>query len=101
MVSSASSFPPPHTSSPPPAPRALDGAEGAGRGASEIGTTRRGIGPGYADKAARRGIRAGAMRDPEAFGLLVEEQGRAAGRRLERLSGLPAPEPRPAHGASA
>ena len=84
-----------------PAHLALDGAEEAGRGASEIGTTRRGIGPGYADKAARRGIRAGAMRDPEAFGLLVEEQVRAAGRLLERLYGLPAPDPRQAHGAYA
>lgn len=37
----------------------LDGLEEKDRGANEIGTTKRGIGPTYADKAARIGIRAG------------------------------------------
>jgi adenylosuccinate synthase len=46
---------------------ALDGAQEAGRGKEAIGTTRRGIGPAYADKSARIGLRAGAMRDPEGF----------------------------------
>lgn len=46
---------------------ALDGAQEAGRGADAIGTTKRGIGPAYADKSARVGLRAGAMRDPEGF----------------------------------
>jgi adenylosuccinate synthase len=46
---------------------ALDGAQEASRGGEAIGTTRRGIGPAYADKSARVGIRAGAMRDPEGF----------------------------------
>ncbi len=32
-----------------------------------IGTTRRGIGPTYADKASRNGIRAGALKDPKAL----------------------------------
>jgi adenylosuccinate synthase len=80
---------------------ALDGAEEAGRGSREIGTTRRGIGPAYADKAARRGLRAGAMRDPEEFGRLVEEHVRAAGRVLERLYDLPAPDPAEARRAYA
>jgi adenylosuccinate synthase len=50
----------------------LDGAEEARRGSDELGTTRRGIGPAYTDKAARRGLRAEAMRDPEAFATLIE-----------------------------
>jgi adenylosuccinate synthase len=39
--------------------RLLDGLEESARGGSQIGTTRRGIGPVYADKAARVGIRLG------------------------------------------
>jgi adenylosuccinate synthase len=46
---------------------ALDGAAEQSRGRSALGTTKRGIGPAYADKAARTGIRAGEMRDPSAF----------------------------------
>jgi adenylosuccinate synthase len=46
---------------------ALDGAAEQSRGHSALGTTKRGIGPAYADKAARSGIRAGEMRDPLAF----------------------------------
>jgi adenylosuccinate synthase len=76
-----------------PAHLALDGAEEAIRGSREIGTTRRGIGPGYSDKAARRGIRAGAMRDPHGFGSLVEHHVREAARILEGLYGLPSPDP--------
>jgi adenylosuccinate synthase len=37
---------------------ALDGAAEGARGSAAIGTTRRGIGPAYTDKAARSGIRA-------------------------------------------
>jgi len=37
----------------------LDGLEEDSRGANEIGTTRRGIGPTYVDKASRVGIRMG------------------------------------------
>ncbi|MCB9740435.1 MAG: adenylosuccinate synthase [Deltaproteobacteria bacterium] len=44
----------------------LDGIEESGRSArDQIGTTRRGIGPCYTDKAARRGIRAGDLLRPE------------------------------------
>ena len=39
--------------------RLLDGLEESARGGSQIGTTKRGIGPAYADKAARTGIRLG------------------------------------------
>ena len=43
----------------------LDGLEERARGDEAIGTTRRGIGPAYADKAARIGIRTGDLLDPE------------------------------------
>jgi adenylosuccinate synthase len=37
------------------------------RGVGKIGTTAKGIGPSYEDKAGRRGLRAGDLRDPERF----------------------------------
>lgn len=43
----------------------LDGAEERLRGSSKIGTTKRGIGPCYSDKIARRGIRIGDLLDEE------------------------------------
>ena len=46
--------------------RMLDGAEESARqGEWEVGTTKRGIGPAYADKAGRHGIRAGDLLYPE------------------------------------
>jgi len=45
----------------------LDEAEDARRGKAAVGTTRRGIGPTYADKAARFGIRMIDMLDNEYF----------------------------------
>ncbi len=45
----------------------LDGLEEDSRGGGAIGTTRRGIGPCYADKAGRLGIRAGELLDKEVF----------------------------------
>ena len=50
-----------------PTHRALDGAQEQALGEQAIGTTARGIGPTYADKARRVGLRAALMRDPEAF----------------------------------
>lgn len=46
---------------------ALDGANESDRGDQAIGTTKRGIGPAYTDKAARAGVRAGLMSDRAAF----------------------------------
>ncbi len=46
---------------------ALDKAREVARGAQAIGTTGRGIGPAYEDKAARRGLRVGDLIDFEAF----------------------------------
>src|SRR5512137_2053143 len=46
---------------------ALDGANEAERGANAIGTTKRGIGPAYTDKAARVAVRASLLGDPDEF----------------------------------
>ena len=78
-----------------PTHRALDGAREAALGGSAIGTTRRGIGPAYADKAARVNVRAGAMAKPEQFAERIAEQVRSHNRLLEDhygLSGIPASE---------
>ena len=46
---------------------ALDIASETSKGLSAIGTTGRGIGPAYTDKAARRGLRVGDLLHPERF----------------------------------
>lgn len=76
-----------------PAHRALDAAEEAQRGGSGLGTTGRGIGPAYADKAARLGLRAEAMRHPPSFAQAVRRQEERLARRLESHYGSPAPDP--------
>lgn len=45
----------------------LDGLEEESRGGQAIGTTRKGIGPAFADKAARMGIRAGDLMEKNVF----------------------------------
>jgi adenylosuccinate synthase len=50
-----------------PAYRALDAAQERARGSSQIGTTGRGIGPAYTDKAARLGLRVQELLKPEVF----------------------------------
>lgn len=45
--------------------RSLDGLRETARGEGAIGTTRKGIGPAYEDKVARRGLSAGELCDPE------------------------------------
>ena len=60
-----------------PGHQALDGAGEAARGGAALGTTRRGIGPAYADKAARTGLRAGDMANPEAFAEAVRQATKA------------------------
>jgi adenylosuccinate synthase len=47
--------------------RAHDVAAEEARGVGKIGTTAKGIGPAYEDKAGRRGLRAGDLRRPELF----------------------------------
>ena len=50
-----------------PAHRLLDRAQDAALGKAQIGTTGRGIGPAYVDKASRRGLRVGEILEPELF----------------------------------
>ena len=72
-----------------PAHIALDRAEETRRGGGKIGTTARGIGPAYTDRAARRGLRAESLRDVEAFGDQVLAQIQAANRLLEGIYDYP------------
>ncbi|NLO94305.1 MAG: adenylosuccinate synthase [Clostridiaceae bacterium] len=51
----------------------LDNLQEQARGKAELGTTKRGNGPAYADKANRSGIRMGDLVDPEYFKELVHE----------------------------
>ncbi len=66
-----------------PTHRAMDGWSEELRGATAIGTTLRGIGPAYTDKAARTGVRAGALLDPARLRTLCED----ASRHSHRLYG--------------
>ena len=68
-----------------PAHRAIDAAQEAARGAGAIGTTLRGIGPAYADKVARSGLRLGHMLDIPSFTELFEAHIQAANQRLRAL----------------
>ncbi|WP_027158382.1 adenylosuccinate synthase [Methylobacter luteus] len=52
---------------------AIDQAREKARGSKAIGTTGRGIGPAYEDKAARRGLRAGDLRNPKRFAEKLKE----------------------------
>jgi adenylosuccinate synthase len=72
-----------------PTHRALDGAREASRGEGAIGTTKRGIGPTYADKAARVNVRAGEMADPHRFAACVAELVEDHNRRLEQFGVKP------------
>ncbi len=75
---------------------ALDAAREATQGG--IGTTQRGIGFAYSDKAARIGLRAGWMREPERFAEAVYEHTQRVNRILEREYARP---PLDAHAAAA
>lgn len=58
--------------------QAMDALQESLRGAEKIGTTLKGIGPAYADKALRVGIRAGEVRDAARFAQRVRERAEAA-----------------------
>ncbi len=65
---------------------ALDGASEAARGGSALGTTKRGIGPAYTDKAARSGIRVQEMlHPPEQLAERIREQADIKNTVLERV----------------
>ena len=65
-----------------PTHQALDGAHETARGRDAIGTTKRGIGPAYSDKAARVNVRAGEMVNAERFAERVADRVRAHNRLL-------------------
>jgi len=69
--------------------QAHDAIAEAVRGDDKIGTTLKGIGPAYADKARRVGIRAGDVLDAERFVSLVRERGLAENKLIEEAGGEP------------
>ncbi len=71
-----------------PAHKALDRAIEAARGRAEIGTTGRGIGPAYTDKAARSGLRLADMLAPD-FAERVGDHLAAANRALRQYGAPP------------
>ena len=67
--------------------QSIDALHEASRGDERIGTTLKGIGPAYADKARRDGIRAGEVLDPAAFEAEVRRQGEIHNREIVALGG--------------
>ncbi|MCB0129735.1 MAG: adenylosuccinate synthase, partial [Caldilineaceae bacterium] len=67
--------------------RMLDELEEAARGNDPIGTTKRGIGPAYADKAARSGLRLGDLLQPEWLEARLDSALRGINRKIEILGG--------------
>jgi len=70
--------------------QALDQAQELSRGAAAIGTTGRGIGPAYADKAAREGLRAEELVHFDSFAAHFRQAAAAKNEMLVRLYGQPA-----------
>ena len=66
----------------------LDGADEKRLGENKIGTTKRGIGPCYQDKAARKGIRVQDLLDEKIFRLKLEAALAQKNPILERIYGL-------------
>jgi adenylosuccinate synthase len=69
--------------------QAHDAIAEAMRGDDKIGTTLKGIGPAYADKARRVGIRAGDVYDPQRFASLIRERATAENKLLAEAGGEP------------
>ncbi len=69
--------------------QAHDAIAEAMRGDDKIGTTLKGIGPAYADKARRVGIRAGDVIDPDRFATLVRERATAENKLISEAGGDP------------
>ncbi len=73
--------------------KAIEKAAEQSRGSRRIGTTGRGIGPSYADKMARIGIRAGDLLNPPLFRRKLEENLGEINCVLERLYQAPGFQP--------
>jgi adenylosuccinate synthase len=69
--------------------QAHDAIAEAMRGDDKIGTTLKGIGPAYADKARRVGIRVGDVLDPARFAVLVRERAIAENTAITQAGGEP------------
>jgi len=67
--------------------RTLDELEEAARGSDSIGTTKRGVGPAYADKAARSGLRIGDLLHPEWLETRLDVALQSVNRRMANLGG--------------
>ncbi|WP_026568889.1 MULTISPECIES: adenylosuccinate synthase [Sediminibacillus] len=63
----------------------LDALQEEEKGANKIGTTKKGIGPAYMDKAARVGIRVADLLDKEAFKEKLEQNLREKNRLFEKV----------------
>lgn len=78
-----------------PTHKLLDGFYESALGDQKIGTTCRGIGPAYSDKAARRGVRLGDLLDKprreKCFGALYDYHAQL----LEKIYNTPAPDRKP------
>lgn len=68
-----------------PGHKLLDSAYDRARGKGQLGTTKRGIGPAYADKASRHGLRVGMMLSPLRFAKQVYELTEMHNRDLSRF----------------
>jgi adenylosuccinate synthase len=77
-----------------PAHLALDRAQESARGEGKIGTTLRGIGPAYNDKAARSGIRMEAMRSQEEFADAIKSHTETVNHILTRVYDATALDPK-------
>jgi len=73
-----------------PLHRLMDQAKESALGKAQIGTTGRGIGPAYTDKAARRGLRVGEILDSAGFDERAREHFQELGRQLVEWYGQPA-----------
>ena len=75
-----------------PIHREIDAAQEEALGDQKIGTTKQGIGPTYADKARRVGIRMADFVDPDRLVTVLKARIKTANEELERL-GWPAADP--------
>jgi adenylosuccinate synthase len=69
--------------------RLLDEQREHGKGRNKIGTTKRGIGPAYGDKAARVGLRVAELLRPEQFSKKLAERIKENNRVLKALGAAP------------
>ncbi len=65
--------------------RLLDAEREQRRGVRALGTTGKGMGPAYADKASRDGLRIGDMLDPDTFAVKVQQSVELANQQLQHL----------------